>query len=113
MKLLAILCLLSSSLALAQDVTPSKLNDMLIAQRDQLNAVHLAQLATVSAHFKAKLEAAEKRAVAAEAALAAANEKLAEAAPFIEAAKSEKTKKREALATEIAAKQAELARLKP
>lgn len=152
MKLCLLLSLALASLATAQNADS---NAVLIKQRDELNAAHMAQLTQVSADFKArlaeadaKIAAAEQRAADAEAALAttkatlektisdtkaaieaakAAEEKTGRGprwetlvkgqaliAPILtEATKDEIQKQREALAAAIAAKQAELARLKP
>lgn len=125
MKPLILLLLLAVS-ALAADVSIADNGRVKLSTGEELGTVASAIANAVAAESKGQKPLATAKEIQAAldawvaglrtahaAEMKSANEKLAEAAPFIEAAKSEKTKKREALAAEIASKQAEIARLKP
>ena len=125
MKPLILLLLLAAS-AFAADVTISDNGRVKLSTGEELGTVSsaIANALTAEARGQKPLATAKEIQAALDAWVAglraahaaeikSANEKITEAAPFIEAAKSEKTKKREALAAEIASKQAEIARLKP
>lgn len=87
------------SSAIANAVTAESRGQKPLATAAQIQAALDAWLASLRATHAAEMKTA--------------NEQIVSARPFIEAAKSEIEKKREALQNEIVAKQAELARLKP